>query len=129
MKPLAALLAVAGVAMLVAAFAGGDAGPRGAVAASATGTDRGLRVFVAQGCGSCHTVASAGSHGSIGPPLELTLTGRSRAYVRESIVDPAAGAVAGWSPGAMPLDYADRLGAGELDALVGFLRRAAAGRD
>jgi hypothetical protein len=126
---LAALLAAAGAAMAALAFAadgdGGDPAParaRGnapppASAAAATGR----AVWVAQGCGSCHTFAPAGATGRIGPDLGATLRGAGAAYVRTSIVTPMAAAPPGWTPGLMPSDYASRMRPDELRRLVAFI--------
>ena len=32
--------------------------------------DRGRAVFVQAGCGGCHTLSAAGTHGSIGPDFD-----------------------------------------------------------
>ena len=50
----------------------------------------GAAVFEAQGCGSCHTLAAAGSTGETGPDLDGALADRDPGYIEESIVDPAA---------------------------------------
>jgi mono/diheme cytochrome c family protein len=82
--------------------------------------DPGLKVWVAQGCGSCHTFAPAGATATIGPNLGLSLGGRSRAYIRESIVAPNA-RVPGGGVSIMPEGFAQRISKPELDALVKFI--------
>ena len=59
-----------------------------ATSAPAAGPDRGQQVFLEQGCGSCHAFEPAGTSGPIGPDLALSLHGKSRDYVLESIVLP-----------------------------------------
>ena len=126
-------LACAGAAMTIAAFAGGgsdDPEPSTRAAAVATsapaaGTDRGRQVFLEQGCGSCHAFEPAGTSGPIGPDLALSLHGKSRAYVMESIVLPNKEAAESFTIGAMPDDYAERIDPGDLDALVTFLMQGA----
>jgi mono/diheme cytochrome c family protein len=80
----------------------------------------GKAVWVAQGCGSCHRLTAAGSTGDIGPDLDA-LRGAPASYIRTSIVDPAAASAPGFSPGAMPEDYASRISPAELDRLVAFI--------
>ena len=82
--------------------------------------DPGLKVWVAQGCGSCHTFAPAGATATIGPNLGNSLGGRSRAYIRESIVAPNA-RVPGGGTSIMPEGFAKRMSKPELDALVKFI--------
>ena len=62
-----------------------------------------------EGCGSCHTFEPANAHMPMGPDLQLSLQGKSRDYVRESIVLPSKSASPGWGTGAMPEDYAQRI--------------------
>jgi mono/diheme cytochrome c family protein len=82
--------------------------------------DPGLAVWAAQGCGSCHTFAPAGSTATIGPNLGHSLGGRSRDYIRESIVAPNA-KVGGGGTSIMPEGFAKRMSKPELDALVKFI--------
>jgi mono/diheme cytochrome c family protein len=89
--------------------------------------DPGLKVWAAQGCGSCHTFAPAGSTATIGPNLGHSLGGRSRDYIRESIVAPNA-VVAGGGTSIMPEDFAKRISKPELDALVAFIARGVRAR-
>ena len=57
----------------------------------------------------------------MGPDLQLSLQGKSRDYVRESIVLPSKSASPGWGTGAMPEDYAQRIAPADLDALADFI--------
>ena len=84
--------------------------------------DPGLKVWAAQGCGSCHTFAPAGAKATIGPNLANSLGGRSRDYIRESIVAPNA-RVPGGGSSIMPADFAKRISKPELDALVEFIAK------
>ena len=122
----AAVAAVAvGAALVVAALATGgrDDDPPPRAPAVADAQPRGLAVWAAQGCGSCHTFAPANAQGVMGPDLALSLDGRSKEYIRTSIVAPDAEVAAGWSGGAMPPDFAERIAPEDLDALVDFLAR------
>ena len=120
-------LACAGAAMTIAAFAGGggtDTPPAGAPARAAAG-DRGAAVFTEQGCGSCHTFAPANARGGLGPDLALSLHGKSRDYVLESIVAPDRVVATNWGSGMMPGDFARRIAPEDLDPLVAYLMKGA----
>lgn len=110
-------LACAGAAMTIAAFAGGGEGGDTAARAGATPARDGLAVFIAQGCGSCHTFAPANSSAPIGPDLEVALVGKSREDVKRAIVAPPAN-------GPMPEDFATRISPPDLERLVDFLLSA-----
>jgi mono/diheme cytochrome c family protein len=84
--------------------------------------DPGLKVWAAQGCGSCHSFAPAGATATIGPNLSNSLGGRSRDYIRESIVAPNA-KVGGGGTSIMPEGFAKRMSKAELDALVEFIAK------
>jgi cytochrome c551/c552 len=85
----------------------------------------GRNVFLTKGCTSCHSLAGVSTTGQIGP----NLTGladragdrveglKAGDYIRQSVIDPEAFVVDGFSPlmPTLPLDNA------ELDALVEFL--------
>ena len=78
----------------------------------------GLRIFQAQGCGSCHKLGTAGSSSTIGPNLDNALRNRSRDSIAQAIVNPPEG-------GIMPEDYGERMDGKELDQLVDFLVKSA----
>jgi mono/diheme cytochrome c family protein len=69
------------------------------------------------GCGSCHTLNAAGSHGEIGPSLDDALPNHTATSLKAKITDPGAGSV-------MPQDFGRRMNATELAALVDFLMAA-----
>ena len=83
----------------------------------------GKQVFNAQGCGSCHTFAAAGSSGSVGPDLDEALKGKDAAFIRESIVDPNKEIAKGYQPSVMPQDFGQKLSQKEIDDLVAFLTK------
>ena len=95
---------------------GGEASP----APTETAAADGAAVFEAQGCGSCHTLAAAGSSGQTGPDLDGALADRDPDYIEESIIDPAAVVAEGYSPNIMPTSYGE-LPQEELDGLVQYL--------
>ena len=90
-------------------------------------TDPGLAVFQANGCGSCHTLQAAGANGTIGPDLdnlkqEATKANRGtlEAFIKESIVDPAAYLEPGY-PDQMPHIFGQQIPADKLTQLVQYL--------
>jgi len=88
----------------------------------------GEQIFTAAGCAGCHTFAPAGSNGTIGPSLnELkTQAGNMEAgksaedYVRESIEDPNAFVVKGYSANVMP-QFKGKLTDQQIQALVQYI--------
>jgi cytochrome c oxidase subunit 2 len=76
---------------------------------------------MAQGCGSCHTLAAANATGTTGPNLDEQLSGRSEEFIRESVVEPDAEVASGFSADLMPEDYGDKLSDEQLRQLVDFL--------
>jgi mono/diheme cytochrome c family protein len=85
----------------------------------------GAQVFLAQGCGSCHTLAAANATGTVGPDLDEVLPGQDAAQVEESIIDPDAELAQGFSAGVMPQTYEQDLTPKELKDLVDYLVDAA----
>jgi cytochrome c oxidase subunit II len=87
----------------------------------------GRAVFADNNCGSCHTLADAGTNGTVGPNLDDGLAGRDEAFVRTSIVDPEAEIADGYQGGIMPPNYEQTLAPDELDALVTYLTEVTKG--
>jgi cytochrome c oxidase subunit 2 len=71
-------------------------------------------------CGSCHTLADAGTNGTAGPNLDEALPGQDVAAIRGSIAEPAAEIVDGFT-NIMPDNYEQQLGAEGVDALAEYL--------
>ena len=96
------------------------------VALAAGNPAAGKKVFMANGCGGCHTFKPAGSKGTIGPALtkaRLTVDAKRAkqpytAFIRTSIVKPKAFVAPGYKP-VMP-GYA-KLSKKQLDDLVAFV--------
>jgi cytochrome c oxidase subunit 2 len=106
--------------------------PTKAPAKAATGGDpaAGKQLFVAQGCGACHTFKPAGTNGKIGPDLDKLAAdaqkanqGTLAAYVTQSIADPNAYVVPGFQPGVMP-KYSDTLKPKQIADLVAYLTQS-----
>jgi cytochrome c oxidase subunit 2 len=77
-------------------------------------------------CGSCHTLADAGTTGTTGPNLDEVLADLSEDQIRESIVDPDAEVTEGFQPGLMPR-YGDSLSEAQVDAMVEYLMEVKGG--
>jgi cytochrome c2 len=85
------------------------------------GGARGKGVFLSAGCGACHTYAAAGTKATVGPNLDTSLSGRSSAFVRESILEPNAAIAPGYEKGVMPTTYPSQLTTRQIADLVAFL--------
>jgi cytochrome c551/c552 len=90
----------------------------------------GKAIFIAQGCGSCHTFKAAGpdAQGTIGPDLDKLAAYAKTAneplarFVHDSIVNPDKYIQSGYPKGVMPKSYAS-LSSADLTALVDFLTK------
>lgn len=110
------------------AYAANRAGDdTGALAqAGLAGATGGKEIFVAAGCGGCHTLADAGTSGDQGPSLdELAQVaakqgGSPEDYVLESILKPDAVVAQGFTAGVMP-SFEGKLSKKQLDTLVKYL--------
>jgi cytochrome c551/c552 len=120
----AAALAFAVVALGVGIQSGSGGEGRAAVAAAGaarTEHESGRAVFARMGCGSCHTLAAAGARGQIGPNLDARLASHTRASLMARVTAPPSDPE-GFSM--MPTNFASRMDARELNALVRFLLAA-----
>jgi cytochrome c oxidase subunit 2 len=89
----------------------------------------GREIFISAGCNACHTLSDADATSQVGPDLnELADVAEDRdpqqnaeEYVRESIVNPPASVVEGYSGDTMPANYDDQLTPEEIDTLVEYL--------
>ena len=113
--PLGAGLAVAAVTFAVVAGTNDPADPPEAAPPGTPGS--GGAVFARMGCGSCHTLAAAGSTGTLGPDLGPRLDTHSVESLKAVILKPPPGNI-------MPTDFGRRMTDAELDALVRFLLSA-----
>ena len=93
-------------------------------------------LFIKAGCPVCHTIPGIrGVDGRVGPRLVLGTTGPQRLadpryrgqaktvreYVIESVLSPGAYVVAGYPDRAMPRWYGQKLSAGALEKMAGYL--------
>lgn len=108
----------------VAAYVASVAGVPGIEPPVAPGGPGG-QVFANNGCTACHTLATSASVGNVGPNLDDELPGQSPDQIHESIVDPEAEIVQGFSAGIMPTTYGDSIPADDLEILVNYLSTCA----
>lgn len=130
---------VAAYVAAVAAKPGKDTGAL-ASAGGVTGTSAaaGKQVFTGPGgCGSCHTMAAAGTNGVAGPNLDQRLksdcaTPQSKQLrgatlqqcIQVAITDPYKYIPSGYQAGVMPNTFSKTLTKSEITALVNFLSTA-----
>ena len=80
----------------------GGAAAGGGGRAGGDGAGRQAASSPRHGCGSCHTLADAGSTGTAGPNLDEGLTARTWPFIRQSIADPGAEITDGYTRQHMP---------------------------
>lgn len=98
---------------------GGEEEPAGSLEGNA---EAGAQVFASANCGSCHTLAAAGSSGAIGPNLDEALeAGKTEEFIEESIIEPEAEIAEGYSAGIMPSNFGALLSEQEIADLVAYL--------
>ncbi|HEX5467470.1 MAG TPA: cytochrome c oxidase subunit II [Gaiellaceae bacterium] len=88
--------------------------------AAQAGSAAGKTLFTQQ-CGTCHTLADAGTQGEVGPDLDKVLAGKNADFVHESIVNPNDEIASGYQPDVMPGNFADVLTDQQLQSLVDYL--------
>ena len=103
--------------------------PAPAAGGNASAPTDGKSIFTSQeaNCAACHTLADAGTKGSIGPDLDTVLADKDEAFIKESITTPDKVIADGYQSGIMPGNYADTLPAPQLDALVKYLSEVTKG--
>jgi cytochrome c oxidase subunit II len=97
--------------------------PAGGAAATAA---LGKQVFTGEGgCGACHTLADAGTTGTVGPDLtKVKIAAKGAAFIKQSIEDPNAVITPGFPANTMPDNFKTQLGPQKIDALVKYLLQA-----
>jgi mono/diheme cytochrome c family protein len=99
------------------------AAPAAGAAAAIASADP-LEIITASGCLGCHEFDGGGVAG-IGPAFDGIGARVDADYIRESILDPAAGASEGFeqfaNPPMMPATFGDQFTASQLEAVVQFL--------
>ena len=117
------IVLAAGAGFLLGHFTGGGGSSSAAEETGGPGSaEPGAQVFIAPGCGNCHTFAAAGTTGTIGPNLNESLAPDDNAEgIEEMIVNPEAEIVEGYPRGVMPQTYGQTLSEEELEQLTQFL--------
>jgi cytochrome c oxidase subunit 2 len=77
----------------------------------------------ATACGTCHTLADAGTTATTGPDLDKVLKGKDAAFIKESILDPNKVIAPGYQADIMPTNFGDTLSPQQVDALVQYLAK------
>jgi mono/diheme cytochrome c family protein len=96
--------------------------PSGEAESEAGGGSSGAQVFTSAGCGSCHTLAAAGSTGTTGPALEESLASDDNtAGIEEMIAHPNLEVVEGYPANVMPQTYGETLSTAEIHNLAEYL--------
>jgi cytochrome c oxidase subunit 2 len=98
----------------------------GGQSASATA---GKAVFTGPGgCGTCHTLAAAGTTGTVGPNLGTAVVGDAKKrglplkqFIQESIIKPNAFISPGFPPNTMPQTFSQTLTSAQIQDLVNFI--------
>jgi mono/diheme cytochrome c family protein len=83
--------------------------------------------FFATNCGGCHTLAQAGTTGTVGPNLDEALKGMSVQQISQSISDPNAVITPGFQPNVMPSTFGQTLTPQQLQQLATYLQQATNG--
>ncbi len=78
------------------------------------------QLFVSS-CGSCHTLAEAGTSGTTGPNLDEALATQSKGFIKTSIINPNAQIAKGYAAGIMPQTFEQSIKPDDLTALVNYL--------
>jgi mono/diheme cytochrome c family protein len=100
----------------VASYVGSVAGVPGAQPPQLASAD-----LFTQRCGTCHTLAAAGTNATTGPNLDQALAGKDAKFIETSIVDPSAEIAQGYQDGIMPADFGQTLTPQDLKGLVDYL--------
>jgi mono/diheme cytochrome c family protein len=134
----AAVVVLAGTALVAAGIGQGSPPPAPALSQRATRSEiravahgsslarHGERLFDEHGCGDCHTIAAGGFGGRLGPRLDAILQGTSAGVIEQDILHPPH-SIPGYEAGLMPEDFGSRLPRADVRALAAFIATAARG--
>lgn len=106
---------------------GAEAGAGAGAGAAVPATDDPAELMRQLGCLACHVLGGEGN--PIGPSFDDVGARVDAAYIRESILDPAAEISPGYEnfAGMMPPNFGERMTAAQLEALVRFLSNQTGG--
>jgi mono/diheme cytochrome c family protein len=89
---------------------------------AAAGGSPGAQLFASAGCGSCHTLAAAGSTGTTGPDLnEFLAPDDDTKGVEVMIVEPNSELAEGYPANVMPQNYGQTFSSEEVHQLAEYL--------
>ena len=108
---------------------GANAGPSSTAPTLSPAAQAGKAVFTGSaGCGTCHTLAAAGTSGAVGPNLGTAVVPDSKKrglplkqFIMESIVKPNAYISPGFPPNTMPQTFSKTLTSAQIQDLVNFI--------
>ena len=103
--------------------------PSGGASTGSATAAAGKAIFTGSGgCGACHTLADAGTTGTVGPNLGVRLVPDAKkrglplpAFINESITKPNAFIAAGYPASVMPQNFSQILTATQIQSLVAYL--------
>lgn len=72
-------------------------------------------------CGTCHTLAAAGTSGTTGPNLDTGLAKQTKKEIEKSIISPDAKITPGYAAGIMPPSFGTSIQPPDLKGLVDYL--------
>jgi cytochrome c oxidase subunit 2 len=106
-----------------------SSGSSSSSSASQTSAAAGKAVFTGSaGCGSCHTLAAAGTTGTVGPNLGTSIVPSAKKagmavkpFIMDSILKPNAFIASGYGPNVMPQTFGQTLTPTQVQALVNFI--------
>ncbi|HEV7176025.1 MAG TPA: cytochrome c oxidase subunit II [Solirubrobacteraceae bacterium] len=112
-----------------AAASSSSSSSSGSSTASQTSAAAGKAVFTGSaGCGSCHTLAAAGTTGTVGPNLGTSIVPDAKkagmpvkAFTMDSILKPNSFIAPGYGPNVMPQTFGQTLTPTQVQALVNFI--------
>jgi cytochrome c oxidase subunit 2 len=112
-----------------AAASSSSSSSSGSSTASQTSAAAGKAVFTGSaGCGSCHTLAAAGTTGTVGPNLGTSIVPDAKkagmpvkAFIMDSILKPNSFIAPGYGPNVMPQTFGQTLTPTQVQALVNFI--------
>ena len=118
-----------GVPGAASAAASSSSSSSSSSSASQTSAAAGKAVFTGSaGCGSCHTLAAAGTTGTVGPNLGTSIVPDAKKagmpvkpFIMDSILKPNSFIATGYGPNVMPQTFGQTLTQTQVQALVNFI--------
>jgi cytochrome c oxidase subunit 2 len=118
-----------GVPGAASAAASSSSSSSSSSSASQTSAAAGKAVFTGSaGCGSCHTLAAAGTTGTVGPNLGTAIVPDAKKagmpvkpFIMDSILKPNSFIATGYGPNVMPQTFGQTLTQTQVQALVNFI--------